>query len=182
MADVVIKLSGFEEAARLLRALPPEVEREALNTSLRAGARVIAKEAKARAPVRAAPGGFGLFVGKLKLFTPTTTRKREAAIKAGKKVKPREQSGAGRLPGYLRAQIGVKTVPKSDAQATGHVVVTVGKAFYGMFAEFGTRHQPARPWLRQAFDATAPPALQAIAKNLAGGIERAANKLRGRRR
>ncbi len=41
-------------------------------------------------------------------------------------------------------------------------VVAVGPSshsFFGSFAEFGTSHQPARPWMRPAFEATQDVAL-----------------------
>jgi HK97 gp10 family phage protein len=72
----------------------------------------------------------------------------------------------GHTPGFLADHIGtvVKTSPKND---TGSIQVgPVKKAFYGMFAEFGTKHQPARPFVRPAFEGSAQDALDAFVAKL----------------
>lgn len=87
----------------------------------------------------------------------------------------------GRLPGYLRASI--RRAVKKEPDANGSMTVGVGAsraAFYWMFQEFGTRHQPARPFLRPAFDAQAPTALGIVGRKLGEGIEREAAILSGR--
>jgi HK97 gp10 family phage protein len=56
--------------------------------------------------------------------------------------------------------------------------VTVGRAFWGFFQEFGTRNQPAYPWMRPAFDATVRLAIDTQTGELRTGIERAAKKAR----
>lgn len=149
--QVITRIHGIEEVSALLRKLPRDIEGEALNSALQAGAREIVKEAKARAPVRSDA----------------------RAIALSKK------STKGRLAGFLRASISVRSV---GSRKVPRVVVTVGKAFYGMFQEFGTRTQPARPWLRPAFDSAAPAALKKIIASLGKSIERAVNKRARRRR
>ena len=149
--DVNIKLTGVEGIKEVLRKLPVELQDQALGTALRAGGKVIADRAKLAAPVRGT----------------------DEAKPMGK------NATKGRLPGFLRAAVSVRTFGGRKARK---VVVTVGQAFYGMFQEFGTRNQPARPWLRPAFDASAPQALEAIMKSLAKAVERAAVKLSRRRR
>lgn len=56
-----------------------------------------------------------------------------------------------RPPGYLKKHIG----RTSKALREGDLQVIVGpmkKAFYARFYELGTSHQPARPFMRPAFD------------------------------
>jgi len=48
------------------------------------------------------------------------------------------------------------------------------KAFYGFFAEYGRKGQPARPFIRPAFDSKAEEALQTVEATLAEGFERKA--------
>jgi len=59
------------------------------------------------------------------------------------------------------------------------VSVTVGKAYWGMFQEFGTRYMAANPWLRPAFDAAKEHAVVKIGKQLGKATVRAAVKLAG---
>lgn len=51
------------------------------------------------------------------------------------------------------------------------------KHFYGLFWEFGTRHQRARPFLRPAWDEGKDRALDSFGKALWTAIERAAKRL-----
>lgn len=55
--------------------------------------------------------------------------------------------------------------------------VGVGKAFWGMFQEFGTRHHPARPWMRPAFDQATGVVIGNMALALRVGIDREARRL-----
>lgn len=107
--------------------------------------------------------------------------RREARIRAPVRRDPRPKrigkGGKGRLPGYLRANIRSATIAASDRAV--HVQVGIGAAFYGVFDEFGTSHQPAHPWLRPAWEASREKALLAIARNLAGGLKREAERLAG---
>jgi HK97 gp10 family phage protein len=75
--------------------------------------------------------------------------------------------------GDLRESISMKVTTKAGKQgAPSHAKVQVGPAWdvfvkgtksqessqqaaiYAMFSEFGTKHEPARPWMRPTFDAT----------------------------
>lgn len=53
------------------------------------------------------------------------------------------------------------------------------RAFYLMFREFGTSHQPARPWARPAFEESKRAALDKIGKALGKSIKKAAARLAG---
>lgn len=55
------------------------------------------------------------------------------------------------------------------------------RVFYGRFAEFGTAHQAAQPWLRPALDEGAQDAVNKLVDNLGKGIERETAKYKGRR-
>jgi HK97 gp10 family phage protein len=72
----------------------------------------------------------------------------------------------GHEPGFLADHIAmnVSTSVKNDR---GSVKVgPVKKAFYAMFAEFGTRHQPALPFIRPAFEGNGQNALDAFVNKL----------------
>lgn len=91
----------------------------------------------------------------------------------------RQVEGQGLVDsGRLRDGIGVETV-KGNPQGAIVRIGPVKKAFYGLFAEFGTITAPARPILRPSFDARAAEAIDRIGKSLGRAIERAAKKLQG---
>lgn len=52
-----------------------------------------------------------------------------------------------------------------------------GDHFYGLFGEFGTVHQSAKPFMRPAFDEEKEKLIDALGVELWKGIERAVKKL-----
>jgi HK97 gp10 family phage protein len=52
----------------------------------------------------------------------------------------------------------------------------ITKAFYGKFSEYGSSHEPARPWIRPAFDESKDEAYQKIEEVVFNGIESAFKK------
>ena len=52
----------------------------------------------------------------------------------------------------------------------------VTKAYYGKFSEYGTVHEPARPWIRPAFDESKEAAYQKIESVLVTGIRQSFTK------
>ena len=115
-----------------------EIGDKVLTNAVRAGANVIRKDAKARAPVGTGPTG---------------------------------------KYGHLKDNIRVSKI-KTRAGGVALALHT-HKAFWGMFAEFGTRHSPARPFMRPAFDNNVNEALAVIGKRLGNNIEKSAEKLAG---
>jgi HK97 gp10 family phage protein len=72
---------------------------------------------------------------------------------------------------HLKDHIVVRAAAAADKDAVGPdaAAVVIGptrQVFYGSFEEFGTVHQPARPWLRPAFDSTAEAALGDVAREI----------------
>ena|SRR5579863_7471713 len=69
--------------------------------------------------------------------------------------------------GFLRTQITMSS--KATGGDEGSMQVMVGpskKAFYGIFQEFGTRTQPAKPFMRPAFEETKDEVLQKFVEDL----------------
>lgn len=78
---------------------------------------------------------------------------------------------AGHDPGTLRDSIRPR-LGMSSIKEEGKVSVGPSKdAFWGRFSEFGTRHEPARPWIRSAFDSSAQVALNAFVDALKQGLQ-----------
>ena len=72
----------------------------------------------------------------------------------------------GHPPGFLAEHIGT-SLSLSTRNDKGEIKVgPVKKAFYGMFPEFGTKHQAAQPYIRPAFESQKQNALDAFINKL----------------
>lgn len=80
-----------------------------------------------------------------------------------------------RLYGQLRDNIRVR---RQRARKQHHIVhhVTTGRAFWGMFLEFGTVNLQAQPWFRPIVEVVGGRILDLQARELGQGIERAARR------
>lgn len=147
-----VRISGLEEIVALLKELPRATEARVVNTALRLGGGVLRSAIRSRAPVG--------------------PREREAlryyiSRRSGKK--------AARRYGKLKENIRVTKVGQ------GRYAVHVGKAFWGMFLEFGTRRMAARPFMRPAFDSSKGEVLARVGREMGIGVEREAVRLAGGR-
>jgi HK97 gp10 family phage protein len=143
-------LTGFKELAAALRELPQRVAKNGLRSAVGAGAAVIRKEARVRAPKdtgelakdvmikreRDTQGG-NLFVARYSVF-----------VLSGKK---------SRLKGKKR-----------DVQRD---------SFYWRFVEFGTSKMAARPFMRPAYEGQKEAAVTAIGEKLDQRIQATAREL-----
>lgn len=151
----LVRIHGASEMEEILKQLPEELAKRALVSSLRDGATVVLDEARRRAPVGAESKG----------------RVRFRYTKRGKV----SVSNYGKLKLNLRlANLSARRTPHSAT-----VVVTVGKAYWGMFVEFGTRKMKARPFMRPAFEAKKMEALDRIGRALGENIEKVSVRLAG---
>ncbi len=150
-----VRIKGAREMEQVLRQLPAQIAKKTLTAALRAAAEPILDEARRRAPVGTESKG------RVRL---RTSRRGKVSIANYGKLKP---------------SLRIATVPAGKTPHSATVVVTVGKAFWGMFVEFGTRFMAARPFLRPAFEAKKMEALNRLGKALGERIEKAAKKLAG---
>lgn len=84
--------------------------------------------------------------------------------------------------GDLRGSIRVRKPSKQQrAKGAGHMRLSVGKpaGWRAHFAEFGTRHHAAQPFMRPAFDARAGDAIKALAEHMAKQLKSATRALSG---
>lgn len=81
----------------------------------------------------------------------------------------------GHEPGFLADHIAAKATVSTKNDKGSVKVGPVAKAFWGMFPEFGTRHQPAKPWMRPTFEANAQKALDAFVDSLKETFKEVAN-------
>jgi HK97 gp10 family phage protein len=152
------EVKGGKELARVLKLLPKEIGAKVLSSALMTSSNVIAKEIKARAPVR--EGGLKSFGG-------------------GRKSAARRRAGEGRLGGFLKSQVKRRRLQRATNKQAA-VGITLGTAFYWKWLEFGNSRQPARPFVRPAFDDSVRPAIRTLTEDLAKKIEKAAVKLAGK--
>lgn len=152
MADLVkIELKGAKDLNKTIKQLPIELQKRVYVQSMRKGAVIFRDEAKMRAP-------YGTD------FQKRSYVKKKKGIATTHFVK-------------LRDEIKITVTKKTDISF--ELAVHVGSAYWGMFGEYGTSHQPAHPWLRPTFDAKAQEALDVVGESLGKGVERTAEKLAG---
>lgn len=99
-------------------------------------------------------------------------------VEAARQAAPRSDSPGPR--GHMADSINVRLLKGVEGDHDIETHLAIGpdsNHFYGLFQEFGTVHQPARPFLRPAFDNGAEGALKQFSAELGKGIERAARKL-----
>jgi len=85
-----------------------------------------------------------------------------------------------RRSGELQRNIKIGKVRKLKdgvySQVIGILKGDISSVFYGKFSEYGSSHEPARPWQRPAFDESKDEAYQKIEQELADGIDNAFKK------
>lgn len=148
MADLQ-NVQGLKELQAALKDLPERIARNVLRGAVGAGAAVIRKEARGRAPVA------------------TGTLKRAIYQK-----QIRELSSQVKQTFYVGARKGKKY------RYQGKKGTLSQDAYYARFVEFGTAKMAARPFLRPAFEAKKGEAVQAIKDYLAQRIPAEVEKAR----
>lgn len=148
--QTVIQLKGMDELKRALAELEPEIATKAGTAATRKSAQFMRDRMR-----DAAPQG----------HEPTVkSRKR----KDGTVVKVDY--------GHLRPNMRIRRV-KARRQHFIVYHVTVGRAFWGRFLEYGTINMEARPWMRPTFDASAKEVVVVQLTELDAAIKRANRKL-----
>lgn len=143
MADQTIV--GGRELDAMLQSLPVKVERNILRAALRAGAAVFREEAKAKAPVDS-----GALRRSIKVSTNSKKGRVTAKLKVGGKLAPHAHLVEyGTKPHQIKAK-------KGGGLTVGGGVV------------FSVDHPGAKPhpFMRPAFDAKPPAAIQAVGQKI----------------
>jgi hypothetical protein len=179
-----VRVQGLRELEAALKAYPARLQRRALNAAMRAGAREVLQEVKARAPVRTgalrrnvvAKRGRAAFDKGLAgrqivgvRHGKVRTRETRFTTKSGK-VRSRRLSAydrRGQDPFYFRFQeLGFHAVGRRKAATRAERSARkTGNATYGRFI-------PGKRFLRDGLAVAAPRALDAIRGRLAREIER----------
>lgn len=153
---VSVKVQGLTELAAALKELPTRIGRNVLRGATAAGAAVIRKEAKARAPVYTGPVSAG--------HPPPGSLKRAVF-----------QAQSRRLSSQVQQTVHVGVRSGKDMKDKSGALVS---PYYWTFVEFGTSKMAAKPFIRPAFEAKKTAAVEAIRIYLAERIPREAAKLK----
>jgi HK97 gp10 family phage protein len=101
----------------------------------------------------------------------------EGAKPVLKAMKNKVYSILHKRSGELQNNIKMGTVRKGKSGTYSQIVGVskgdISKAYYGKFSEYGSSHEPARPWIRPAFDESKEEAYQIIEQVMSDGIENA---------
>lgn len=157
-----MKIEGLEQLRRNFRDLPLNIQAKELGNAVSKGAKVIANEAIARAPVLKDPDP-RREPGLLKrMIRATRGVRRDSEAAAFVSIR--------RLFGKALARFKDKT-----GKSGSH-----GDPWYWKFVEFefGKANARAQPFIRPAFDTKKEAAAEEIKRALAEGVKRQAEKLR----
>lgn len=143
-----VDIRGARELEALLRELPDRLARSVVTGGLRAGATVIARAAKEKAPED---------TGSLK-----------SKIGVGR---PRTVDGKRSVPVAVKGGV-IRAVPKDRKKARKIVPARTAH-----LVEFGSERLPARPFMRPALDEAGPRAIARIAEVMSRGVDREARAL-----
>jgi HK97 gp10 family phage protein len=152
-----VKITGLDGVLDTLKQLPPEIVSKRggpVKSALRKGALVILREAKLNLARSTESLG----------EDDTSTGLLQKSLVATRGKPPPGENGE-------RYLIRVK---RNKYQRRGQTVTTQQTA---RFLEYGTEKQPAEPWLRPAFNATAQQAISTAVNELRKGIDRVVKKL-----
>jgi HK97 gp10 family phage protein len=150
-------VDGLAAFRRDLQELGVELEKNMIRPALKAGGTVVRDEARLRAPIRS-----------------DAQRKKTGGTRAKKDGTVVDRV---RLPGNLRRSIRVRMRTHRS-----RIIAAIGatkRAFYAVFLELGTAHQPAEPFLRPAADAKQGETLRAVEMSLRDQLRRRALKKSG---
>jgi HK97 gp10 family phage protein len=151
-------LEGADQVEALLKRLPSAVSKRVTTASLRSGATVIAKAARAK--IRANPSiDSGLLVKKIVSRTVRRPSKGQAQVTVG------VAGGAS-----MRIMKGHHKPRKKIASRYAHLV------------EFGTEHSPAEPFMRPAVDSQGSAAVAKVVETAGKLLARETAKLAPRKR
>jgi HK97 gp10 family phage protein len=155
-----IQITGLADLEKRLLEFSDKLALNVMKGAVRAGAVVIQKEARARAPRSDKPH--------LLVSRRTKHMRREG----------KSYQGVWINPGNVRKNIKVRLAPrKSRTRPVEYwIYVSQKTAWYWKFLEFGTSKMAAKPFLRPAFESMKEQATEAMRDYLAQRIEKEAVK------
>ncbi|MCB1567827.1 MAG: HK97 gp10 family phage protein [Xanthomonadales bacterium] len=164
MAEL-ISIRGLEKTVKALRSLPAELGSKGggpIRGALFAAGRLIRDDAQSRAPIGNGTPKPGNLRANIFLY------------------RDRNPQSSGAAEHYI---IGVRTGRKLSRKrkfkfSGGLRVLTGGDAWYWFWVEFGTKKQPAQPFMRPAFEANKRRAVVVFGRELRKMVSKAAARAR----
>ena len=157
MADFSVEIKGLSELNDKLVQAGPKLAKRALRRAGSEAGELVRSAIAARAPVLQSTGN------------PVAVQIKRRLLKSGK---VKVTILAKHVPGFLKANIAKRITFNSRED---DMLVQVGPrraAFYGGFAELGTRHQKQRRFMLPAWEATKQAALDVFVKRLTEEVEK----------
>jgi HK97 gp10 family phage protein len=153
-----VRIEGLQQLSQTLMKLPARLEKNVILGALRAAGQVIRREAMARVPVLQKPD----------------PRRRAGTVRKNITVR--------RARGRLAVYVGVASISKKANAAFKAGGGQKGAnnpddPYYWTWIEFGTKFQPARPFLRPAFEAKKYEALRKFDEYMKKRLVKEAQKL-----
>jgi HK97 gp10 family phage protein len=151
MAGARFEVRGLKELAKRANRLDAALRRKVYNRAMKEGGKIIKAKAAALVPVK------------------TGTTRKSLVVRSSAKA--------------AKGLYGIKITVRGPALASARVAHRKGSKSkpyqpdaverYYRFQELGTKHHPAKPFLKPALESAAPEALETVKKTLAAGIEQA---------
>lgn len=142
-----MKLTGFDELERNLKALGKDVATRVGRAASRAGANELAKAMRDAAPVGPTPEG------------------------AQSGYARKDGSRGSRTHAKLKSSIKVRNGRVTSSTKVKHIIHT-GDAYHAWIVERGSIHMPPKLWAKPALEAASPRAIDAIKRTLERRIRR----------
>lgn len=117
-------------------------------------------------------------------LVPIGTRVHVRSTKPGKKAGSSKVTRTQYDPGNLKKSLGIYTKKKDRGAAVVYVGPRVGKSghdgYYAHMVEFGTRYQPAQPFMRPAIQQTAGVVTKKIEQSFEKTVDRVVKKYKAK--
>lgn len=154
--DEIVSIAGGKQLAEFLSKLPPRIERNIMRAALRAGARVIANEAKKNVPEK---------LGNLKRSIRTDSTRVKGGVQATAKAGGRS-GGKNKNKSAFYAQFVEYGTAAHPITAKKKKLLTFIAKDGRLVKKFQVDHKgaKAKPFMRPAFDAKGGEAVDAVAK------------------
>lgn len=146
--DLDFKITGGAELAKALGQVTAKLETKILRAAVYAGSKVIADDAKSRAPVLAFPD----------------PRRKSGTLKNAIRIRSTKLTRGQVMGGVQVRSLTAGQITKWK-QKTGHSGAdNPNDPFYARFVEFGTAKMAARPFMRPALSSKAQAAIDEVGK------------------
>jgi HK97 gp10 family phage protein len=153
MPDLMkMELLGAKETSDVIKKLPPELAKKVYTAALRKGANVFRDAMKEAAP------------------TDSKYNRRHTMSKG---------KGQSKRTEFIKLRNEIKVSFTKISTISFELAIHVGRAFWGMFLEYGTTKMGARPWARPVYETKKEEALDVTGKALGEGVEKTAARLAG---